>query len=233
MNQKKWTSIARGLPWDVMALVESPAPTLPPPVPLPKDVPVPEEWILVKVAYAALNPGAIFQSTLLPMWARQAEAVPEMDLSGTVVDVWHPDSCSGSNGKEGKTRFKKGDKIAAMLPASHTVATGTGALAQYVRIPAQYAVLKPPNATLADAAGVMLAGLTARQLVVDSGAKTGDRVLINAASGGIGHLVVQMVRNVVGSTGYVVGICGGAKASMVKSLGAEEVRSTTDERLTF
>lgn len=220
MTSQAWTFQSRGLPWDVLSLTTVPTPTLPPPVPLPSDVPSTEEWLLIKVAFAGLNPGAIFQMTLLPSFMRKGAAVPEMDLSGVVVDVWHPDADNA------KPRFSRGDKVVAMLPASHSIPTGTGALAEYVRIPARYACLKPETASFGDAAGVMLPGLTAHQLVQESGAKVGNRVLANAASGGIGTLVVQMVRRAVGPSGFVVGICSGGNADMVKSLGADEVGTT-------
>jgi NADPH:quinone reductase-like Zn-dependent oxidoreductase len=218
-ESQAWVFSRRGLPWDVLNLTTRPIPTLPPPLPLPSDVPKPEEWILVKVAFVGLNPGAIFQMTLVPPFIRQASCVPEMDFSGTVIDVWHPDENAG----EASKRFKKGDKILAMLPASHTLPTGTGALAQHVRIPARYAVHKPEHVSFGDGAGCLLPGLTARQLVNESGAKAGDRVLVNAASGGIGTNVVQMLRKVVGKEGCIVGICSGKNAEMVKSIGADEV----------
>ncbi|KAF5588713.1 zinc-type alcohol dehydrogenase [Fusarium pseudoanthophilum] len=219
-ESRAWVFSERGLPWDVLNLTSQPIPTLPPPLPLPKDVPDPEEWILVKVAFAGLNPGAIFQMTLVPPFIRKPTCVPEMDFSGTVIDVWHPDDESGSAQSK---RFNKGDKILAMLPASHTLPTGTGALAEFVRIPAKYAVKKPEGVSRADGAGCLLPGLTARQLVNESGAKTGHRVLVNAASGGIGSMVVQILRKVVGPDGYIVGICSGKNVELVKSLGADEV----------
>lgn len=138
-----------------------------------------------------------------------------------MVDVWHPDGHADNV----TPRFKKGDKVVCMLPASHMLPTGTGALAEVVRVPARYVVKKPEGSSFADAAGVMLAGLTARQMVKEAEVKRGDRVLVNAASGGIGSLVVQMVRNVVGKEGVVVGVCSGRNIEAVKSLGADEVSS--------
>lgn len=223
-ESQAWVFSHRGLPWDVLSLTTQPIPTLPPPLPLPKDVPNPEEWIVVKVAFVGLNPGAIFQMNLVPPFIRHPSCVPEMDFSGTVTDVWSPDDESVSAPTR---RFKKGDKILAMLPASHTLPTGTGALAEYVRIPARYAVHKPEGVNFGDGAGCLLTGLTARQLVRESGAKEGDRVLVNAASGGIGSLVVQMLRKVVGVEGYIVGICSGKNVELVQSLGADEVSQTT------
>ncbi|KAL6918620.1 hypothetical protein FSST1_010115 [Fusarium sambucinum] len=219
-ESKAWVFSQRGLPWDVLNLTNQPIPTLPPPLPLPRAVPNPEEWIVVKVAFVGLNPGAIFQMTLVPPFIRSSSCVPEMDFSGTVIDVWHPDDESVLAQTR---RFNKGDKILAMLPASYTLPTGTGALAQVVRIPARYAVHKPERVNFGDGAGCLLTGLTARQLVCESGAKAGDRVLVNAASGGIGSLVVQLLRKVVGVDGYIVGICSGKNIALVQSLGADEV----------
>ncbi|KPM37116.1 hypothetical protein AK830_g9448 [Neonectria ditissima] len=215
-SSKAWVFSQRGLPWEVLTLATRPTPTLPPPLPLPRDVPSPEEWLLIKTSFAGLNPGAIFQMTLVPPMLRARTGnVPEMDLSGTVVDVWHPDAAT--------PRFAKGDKVAAKLPANHALPTGTGALAEYVRLPARYAVRKPDAVSFGDAAGCLVPALTARQMVREAGVKRGDRVLVNAASGGIGTVVVQMLRKVVGETGCVVGICSGKNAELVKSLGADEV----------
>jgi NADPH2:quinone reductase len=72
----------------------------------------------------------------------------------------------------------------------------------------------------------MLAGLTARQLVKEACLRRGDAVVVNAAGGGIGHLVVQLVRQAVGPTGRIVGVCGPSKRDTVLDLGADEVSPT-------
>ncbi|KKP05240.1 alcohol dehydrogenase [Trichoderma harzianum] len=234
-TSRAWTFSRRGSPSDVLSLTESrlmPA--------FPREPALSEEWIVVKVAFVGLNVGAIFQMTLIPAFLRNETCIPEMDLSGVVQDVWHPhakvnDGDEPNSATEGagpvspggaesntQTRFRKGDKVMVMLPASHALPTGTGALAEYVAIPARFAVHKPTSAPFADAAGCLLTGMTAHQQIVESEIKPGDRVLINAASGGIGTLVVQMARQVVGSEGFVVGICSGRNTRLVESLGADE-----------
>ncbi|XWW94944.1 hypothetical protein V2A60_002894 [Cordyceps javanica] len=232
MSQQKetmraWVFKERGDPSRVLALTTLDKPALPPRTPLPRDAPRPEEWVLVKTAFVGLNVGAIFQMTLIPPMLRAKACVPEMDLSGVVEDVWHPHEREmtgcGAPPSPPPFRFSKGDKVVAMLPASHALATGTGALAEYVAVPAKYVAHKPEGVSFGDAAGCLLAGMTAWQQVHESGAKEGDRVLVNAASGGIGTMVVQMARNVVGDSGYVVGICSGKNVEMVKSIGADEV----------
>ncbi|KAK8143820.1 hypothetical protein G3M48_006700 [Beauveria asiatica] len=225
MTMRAWVFTERGDPSRVLRFTTLDKPTLPPRRPLPRDAPEPEEWVLVKTAFAGLNVGAIFQMTLIPQMIRTKTCIPEMDLSGVVEDVWHPDTDTDAAAAANRTpfRFHKGDKVVAMLPASHSLATGTGALAEYVAIPARYVAHKPDGVSFGDAAGCLLAGMTAWQQVRESGAKEGDRVLANAASGGIGTMVVQMARNVVGGSGHVVGICSGKNVEMVKSLGADEV----------
>ncbi|KAL1406853.1 hypothetical protein Q8F55_006262 [Vanrija albida] len=212
-----WEWPARGLAWDVLRLNPArPVPTLPPPTPLPSGIDPAEEWLLVKVAFAGLNPGAIFQINLVPGFLRPANGVPEMDLSGVVVDTWRGDEAAPS-------RFKKGDGVYAMLPASYTLPSGTGALAAYARIPARYAVPKPPHVSFSDLAGCGIAALTAHEMLGSTTVKPGGRVLVNAASGGIGTMVVQMARAAVGKEGFVVGVCSGKNAALVRDLGADEV----------
>ncbi|OTA00763.1 alcohol dehydrogenase [Trichoderma parareesei] len=225
-TMRAWTFSRRGSPSDILF------PAFPP------EAAHTEEWILLKVAFAGLNVGAIFQTTLIPAFLRSKTCVPEMDLSGIVQDVWHPHAENNNKGQDvntntgvhTQTRFRKGGKVMAMFPASHTLPTGTGTLAEYIAIPARFAVHKPASVPLADAAGCLLTGMTAHQLVVESGIRPGHRVLVNAASGGIGTMVVQMARRVVGPEGLVVGICSGRNARMVKGLGADKVIDYTQHQ---
>jgi NADPH:quinone reductase-like Zn-dependent oxidoreductase len=60
--------------------------------------------------------------------------------------------------------------------------------------------------------------------------KEGDRVLVNAASGGVGSLTIQMVKHAVGANGKVVAICSGGNVEMVKGLGADEVGYCTNTK---
>ncbi|OAQ80521.1 zinc alcohol dehydrogenase [Purpureocillium lilacinum] len=214
-QSRAWVWSARGAASSVLSLTSLPAPTLPPALPLPRDVPEPEEWILIRVAFAGLNVGSIWQMTLVPAFLRKDPCTAEMDLSGEIVDVWHPDEGAGTAQNKTRPRFKKGDRAVAMLPASHALATGTGALAELVAIPARYAVPKPAGVSYADAAGCLLAGMTAAKMVDESAAGPGHRVLVVAASGGIGTMVVQMVRRVVGKDGYIVGVCSGKNAELI------------------
>ncbi|KAF3902491.1 hypothetical protein ABW21_db0203428 [Orbilia brochopaga] len=213
---KAWTFTARGKPSDVLQLTEIPMPTLPPPLPLPKSAPVPEEWVKIKVACTALNPGSQLHMGIIPLFLRAARATPEMELSGVVEDVWTPDT-----GKP--TRLNKGDEVVAFIPFGYMLPTGVGALCSHVAIPAKYVVRKPRNASMEQAAGLLqVAGVALKQVEL-AGLKKGDRALVYGASGGIGTMTVQMVKNIVGQEGTVVAACSARNAELVKELGADEV----------
>lgn len=233
---RAWEFASRGAPADILSLNQArPRPTLPPALPLPRAAPTPEEeWILVRVSRAALNPGSFFHMRLVPASLRASTAVPEMDLAGSVVDVWAPTpppsaapvSATEQTGGSGVVvggGFQKGDRVVAFLPISFTYQTGLGALAEYVAFPAKYAVKLPGHVRERDAVGVILAGCTAWEVLREARIGAGDRVLVNAASGGIGTFVVQMARHIVGDEGRVVGICSGRNRELVLGLGADEV----------
>lgn len=117
----------------------------------------------------------------------------------------------------GVTRFQPGDEVFGMpffpRPAR--------AYAEYVTAPSRQLALKPANLTHAQAAGLPLAGLTAWQLLADTArVSSGQRVLIHAAAGGVGHLAVQIAR---ARGAYVIGTASSAKHDLVTGLGAHQV----------
>lgn len=117
----------------------------------------------------------------------------------------------------GMHRFEPGDEIFGFPTFPREV----GGYAEYVAAPSRQMVRKPLNMTHEEAAALPLAGLTAWQGLVDTARlKSGDRVLIHAAGGGVGHLAVQIAK-AVGA--YVVGTSSVAKRDYVLGLGADEV----------
>lgn len=219
---KAWTFTKPGEPSEVLTLDTAyPKPAFPPQLPVPKAVEhlLAEEWVLIRVAYAALNHGTSFYLRVLPAWARKAgPVVPELDFSGVVEDVWDPNSINNGNKKP---RLAKGDAVCGFIPVSFAWPTGTGALQGHVAIPARFAVKAP--GPLREAAGLMVAACTALQVVEAARLQRGQRVLVNAASGGIGSFALQMARQQVGPEGFVVGVCSGKNAELVRSIGADEV----------
>jgi NADPH:quinone reductase-like Zn-dependent oxidoreductase len=126
------------------------------------------------------------------------------DVSGTVVKT-------GS----AVTDFKTGDDVFGMVNFP-----GHGkAYAEYVAAPADQLALKPANISHEEAAAATLAALTAWQaLVTHAHVQPGQKVLVQAAGGGVGHYTVQIAKYL---GAYVVGTSSAANKDFVLSLGAD------------
>ncbi|MFJ5232525.1 NADP-dependent oxidoreductase [Kitasatospora sp. NPDC088391] len=173
-------------------------------VELPRPVPGTGE-ILVRVAAAGLNPTD---------WKHRAGGgflgappfVLGWDVAGTVEAVGF-----------GVTLFAPGDQVFGMLPYPH----GVGAHAEYATGPARAFVRRPAAVDTVQAGALPLAALTAWQALVDTaGVGAGDRVLVHAAAGGVGHLAVQIAK---ARGAYVIGTASAAKHAFLRGLGADEV----------
>lgn len=100
-------------------------------------------------------------------------------------------------------------------------ACGWGGFAEYVAVPASALALKPANISFEQAAAVPQAGLLALQGLVDKGKiRSGQKVLINGASGGSGTLAVQIAKTYGVE---ITGVCSTSKMEFVRSLGIEHV----------
>jgi NADPH:quinone reductase-like Zn-dependent oxidoreductase len=135
------------------------------------------------------------------------------DVSGVVASVGF-----------GVTIFRPGDEVFGMLPYPH----GHGAHAEYVVGPARAFVGKPAALSHVEAGALPLAGLTAWQALVDTANLVpGQRALIHAAAGGVGHLAVQIAK---ARGAHVLGTASAAHYDFVRELGADEVLDyhTTD-----
>ncbi|MDQ3608508.1 MAG: NADP-dependent oxidoreductase, partial [Actinomycetota bacterium] len=96
-----------------------------------------------------------------------------------------------------------------------------GTYAELVSLPAAMVARKPAGLSFTQAAGVPLAGLTAWQALVEAAdVQSGERVLVQAAAGGVGHLAVQIA---VARGAEVIGSASPANHDFVRSLGATEV----------
>lgn len=138
-----------------------------------------------------------------------------MDFSGTLIS---------SNGSLPPERdLQLGTKVFGSIPIDQHIKTASGALAEFVVIPYSSVMKAPEKAGLEECAGLPIAGTTALALVDCARLKRGDKVLVVGASGGIGHLVVQMVKSIVGDSGRVVGVCRTGNVEFVRGLGCDEV----------
>jgi NADPH2:quinone reductase len=115
---------------------------------------------------------------------------------------------------EGVTEVKRGDRVAyAMI---------LGSYAEYAVVPASKLAPMPANIDAKSAAALMLQGMTAHYLTHSTyPLKKGDEVLVHAAAGGVGLLLVQIAKQ-LGAT--VIGtVSTEAKAQLAKEAGADHV----------
>src|SRR5437870_3861283 len=179
--------------------------------------PVPnDDQILVKVRAASINPydwhfveGTPYIMRMMGVGLRKPKDIQlGVDFAGTVEAV-------GKN----VTQFKPGDEV---------FGGRGGAFAEYVCRRAEGAVaLKPANLTFEQAASVNIAGITALQALRDRGkVESGQKVLINGASGGVGTFAVQIAKSFGAD---VTGVCSIRNVDLVRSLGADHVIDYTKE----
>jgi NADPH:quinone reductase-like Zn-dependent oxidoreductase len=161
--------------------------------------------VLVRVLAAGLNP-TDWKNRERSAWLGTPPLVLGWDVSGVVEAVGY-----------GVTIFKPGDEVFGMLPYPY----GVGAHAEYVTGPARAFARKPANIDHVQAGALPLAALTAWQSLVDTaGIQPGQRVLIHAAAGGVGHLAVQIAK---ARGAYVIGTASEGKHELLRSLGADEL----------
>jgi NADPH:quinone reductase-like Zn-dependent oxidoreductase len=173
------------------------------------ELPVPQPGpcqILVRVRATALNPTDWKHRAAPGSFLPGPPFVLGWDVSGEVVAVGY-----------GVTLFTPGDEVFGMLPYPF----GHGAAAEYVVATARSFARKPRNLNHIETAAIPLAALTARQALVDTAnVQAGQRVLIHAAAGGVGHFAVQIAKS---RGAYVIGTASGANHEFLRSIGADEV----------
>ncbi|MEW5756578.1 MAG: NAD(P)-dependent alcohol dehydrogenase [Pseudomonadota bacterium] len=122
------------------------------------------------------------------------------------------------------SRFKVGDQVFAMSGAK------MGCYAKYKCMREDGALAhKPPNLTYDEAAALSFGGTTALDFLRRGKLRSGEKVLINGASGGVGTAMVQLARHFGAE---VTGVCSAANFDLVRSLGATHVIDYTKEDFT-
>lgn len=182
---------------DVMSWQELPDPLLGP------------DQVLVEVRAAGVNPvdfkiRAGYLQGLLP---HHLPLIPGWDVAGVVRAV--------GIGVQG---WQPGDEVLAYARKDHVQ---FGTYAELVALPDRMIARKPSNVDFVTAAALPLAGLTALQALKAVGTGAGDVVLVHAAAGGVGHLQVQIAREL--GAARVLGTASPRNHEFVRSLGAEPV----------
>ena len=174
-----------------------------------QELPVPgiaANEVLVQVKAISINPVDVKTRAGKGMAGRLKDISPLVlgwDISGIVTESNSP-------------LFKAGDEVFGMVNFP-----GLGnAYAEFVAAPADQLAIKPAGISFEEAAAATLAALTAWQaLVVHAKIQQGQKVLIHAAAGGVGHYAVQLAKHL---GAYVVGTSSAENKEFVLSLGADE-----------
>jgi NADPH:quinone reductase-like Zn-dependent oxidoreductase len=171
-----------------------------PPKPIPTEV-------LVEVHAAGVNP--VDWKTREGRGAAGASGPPPFilgwDVAGVVTEVGR-----------GVTLFKPGDRVFGMpwFPRE------AGAYSEFVTAPSRQFAPMPDGLSFEEAAALPLAGLTAWQALVDTAdVREGQVVLVNGATGGVGHLAVQIAK---ARGARVIGTARADNHDFLRSLGADE-----------
>jgi NADPH:quinone reductase-like Zn-dependent oxidoreductase len=176
---------------------------------IPRPVPLPSE-VLVRVHAVGLNPVDWKTRQGLPTPARVSMG------SGPHVLGWEVSGVVEAVGP-GVHLFGPGDEVYGLpwfpRPGS--------AYAEFVTAPSRQFAAKPANVDHVHAAAIPLAGLTAWHALTEvARVEAGQRVLVHAAAGGVGHLAVQLARHL---GAYVIGTASESKHDFLRTLGVNEV----------
>ncbi len=189
-----------------------------------KDVEKPtpgDDEVLVKVFAASANPADWHTMRGEPFIARLVNGLLKPKNPRLGADIAGRVEAVGKNVKE----FHVGDDVFGELSLNEL-----GSFAEYVCALEETFALKPVKLTFEQAAAIPLAAFTALQGLRDKGQiKSGQRVLINGASGGVGTFAVQIAKS-YGTK--VTGVCSRRNLDMVRSIGADHVIDYTKEDFT-
>jgi NADPH:quinone reductase-like Zn-dependent oxidoreductase len=189
-----------------------------------KDVAIPipkEDEVLVKIHAASVNAADwhLLRADPFPIRFMTGLFKPKYNILG--CDIAGVVESAGKNVRQ----FRKGDAVFGDLSVF-----GWGGFAEYVCVRENALVLKPENISFHDAASLPVAAVTALQGLRDKGKiQSGQKVLINGASGGVGTFAVQIAKYFGAE---VTAVCSTAKAELVRSIGADHVIDYAKEDFT-
>jgi NADPH:quinone reductase-like Zn-dependent oxidoreductase len=174
--------------------------------------------VLVRVHAAALHAGDVYVMRGKPVAARttvglfkpKRNYIPGFDVAGEVKTV--------------------GTDVTKLQPGDEVFGTSSGACVEYVCAAENMFIQKPANLTFEQAAALPTSGVTALRALRDVGkVGSGQKILINGASGGVGTFAVQIGKSLGAE---ITGVCSTRNVDMVRSIGADHVIDYTREDFT-
>jgi NADPH:quinone reductase-like Zn-dependent oxidoreductase len=170
---------------------------------LERPKPRPNE-VLVRVRAAGVNP-TDWKHRATGGFLGEPPFVLGWDVSGEVVETGI-----------GVAAFEPGDEVFGMLPYPF----GHGSHAEYVIAPVRALTHKPASVDHTQAGALPLVSLTAWQALTEhADVRPGQRVLIHAAAGGVGHVAVQIAKS---RGAYVIGTASAGKHDFLREIGVDE-----------
>ncbi|MEU1707458.1 NADP-dependent oxidoreductase [Streptomyces sp. NPDC005706] len=168
-----------------------------------RPVPRPNE-VLVRVRAAGVNP-TDWKHRATGGFLGEPPFVLGWDVSGEVAETGI-----------GVAAFRPGDEVFGMLPYPF----GHGSHAEYVTVPARALTHKPASVDHVQAGALPLVSLTAWQALTEhADVRPGQRVLVHAAAGGVGHVAVQIAKE---RGAYVIGTASAGKHDFLRETGVDE-----------
>ena len=175
-----------------------------------------DDQVLVRVHASSVNPADWYGVTGF-LFARMGNGLRRPKVTAAGSDVAGRVEAVGA----GVTTLRPGDEV---------FGTATGAWAELACARESRIAPKPPGVSFAEAAAAPIAGCTALQALRDHGrVESGQKVLINGASGGVGTYAVQLAK-ALGAR--VTAVCSSRNVDLVRSLGADRVVDYTAEDFT-
>ncbi|UCG62545.1 MAG: NAD(P)-dependent alcohol dehydrogenase [Candidatus Zixiibacteriota bacterium] len=186
------------------------------------DKPVPgNNEVLIKIHAASINSFDMRHLKADPFLIRFGAGLlkPKKNILG--VDIAGVVEAVGKN----VTRFQPGDEVFGDI-----CECGCGGFAEYVSVDGTELALKPASMTFNEAASIPMAAVTALKGLRDKGEiKSGQKLLINGASGGVGSFAVQIAKSFGAE---VTAVCSTRNLDLARSLGADHVIDYSREDLT-
>ncbi len=172
--------------------------------------------VLVRVAAASINPADLHLATGTPLMVRLTEGLraPKQPIVGSdgagLIEAVGPDV----------TDYRVGDRVFGKF---------VGAFAELAVASVDRIAQLPDTVTFDQGAALPIAGVTALQ-AIEKGEVAGKSVVVNGASGGVGHFAVQLAK--AAGAASVTGVCSGRNVELVRLLGADQVVDYTSTDFT-
>ncbi|WP_085297467.1 zinc-dependent alcohol dehydrogenase family protein [Cognaticolwellia mytili] len=169
--------------------------------------------MVVEVKASSVNPiDTMLRSVELP-WSNNLPEVLHGDVAGIVTEI-------GTD----VTDFNVGDEVYGMAGGVNGV---DGALAEFMLVDARLMAQKPKTLTMKQAAALPLVAITSYEALVEKmNVQPGDNVLVHGATGGVGHIAVQLAK-ALGAN--VTSTYSPANEALAKTVGADNLVDYTSE----